>query len=102
MTTLIEAGYIGEDVENVVLKLLRDYDYDMKRANTASVRSDKISPKSENPSLTGNVSGKGVQQAFLKLVKGTICNVPPKDGWKHPEHDYDQAACLVRLSLAVA
>jgi ATP-dependent Clp protease ATP-binding subunit ClpX len=90
-TTLTEAGYVGEDVENVVLKLLQNCDYDVKRAETGIIyldEIDKVSRKSESPSLTRDVSGEGVQQALLKLVEGTICSVPPKGGRKHPEQDY--------------
>jgi ATP-dependent Clp protease ATP-binding subunit ClpX len=90
-TTLTEAGYVGEDVENVVLKLLQNCDYDVKRAETGIIyldEIDKVSRKSENPSLTRDVSGEGVQQALLKLVEGTVCSVPPKGGRKHPEQDY--------------
>ena len=104
-TTLTEAGYVGEDIENVVLKLSQNCDYDVKQAETGIIyldEIDKISRKSENPSLTRDVSGEGVQQALLKLVEGTICNVPPNGGRKHPEQAYDYAACLVRLSLPTA
>ena len=90
-TTLTEAGYVGEDVENVVLKLLQNCDYDVKRAETGIIyldEIDKITRKSESPSLTRDVSGEGVQQALLKLVEGTVCSVPPKGGRKHPEQDY--------------
>ncbi len=90
-TTLTEAGYVGEDVENIVLSLIQNAHYDIERAQRGIVyidEIDKLSRKSDSPSITRDVSGEGVQQALLKLVEGTIAHVPPKGGRKHPEQDY--------------